>query len=379
MVGTCVEVAERLDAQGIGVTVVDPRWVKPVNPALVDLAREHRMVVSVEDNGRVGGCGAALTMALRDAGVTTPVQVFGIPQEFLPTAKRATLIERIGLTAQGLAREITAQVSALNGVDTERRARTALSATDRVTAGSTLITRRNAHCRSGHRVIAGSDPPPGGPMSFLRTKSIEQSMQDADDPEYQLKKSLSALDLTVFGIGVIIGAGIFTLTGAAAKEYAGPAVAISFTIAAICCAFAAMCYAEFAAAVPVSGSAYTFSYATLGEMVAWIIGWDLILELMLGASVVAQGWSTYAVELLDQMGITWPENLGPGADFNLLSFLLVAALTVLITVGHQGVDAGQPRAGGDQALRRAVRDRDGHRPDQHVELQRLRAGSDPRR
>ena len=119
-------------------------------------------------------------------------------------------------------------------------------------------------------------------MSILRTKSIEQSIEDADEPEYQLKKSLSALDLTVFGIGVIIGAGIFTLTGAAAKDYAGPAVAISFTIAAICCAFAALCYAEFAAAVPVSGSAYTFSYATLGEMVAWIIGWDLILELMLG-------------------------------------------------------------------------------------------------
>src|SRR5262245_66499790 len=111
-------------------------------------------------------------------------------------------------------------------------------------------------------------------MSFMRTKSIAQSMKDADDPEYQLKKRLSALDLTVFGIGVIIGAGIFTLTGAAAQAYAGPAVAISFTIAAICCAFAAMCYAEFAAAVPVSGSAYTFSYATLGERIAWIIGWD---------------------------------------------------------------------------------------------------------
>jgi 1-deoxy-D-xylulose-5-phosphate synthase len=119
MVGTCVELAERLDAQGIGVTVVDPRWVKPVNPSLVDLAREHRMVVSVEDNGRVGGCGTALTLALRDAGVATPVSVFGIPQEFLPVAKRATLLERYGLTSQGLAREITAQVSALNSADTE--------------------------------------------------------------------------------------------------------------------------------------------------------------------------------------------------------------------------------------------------------------------
>ena len=170
-------------------------------------------------------------------------------------------------------------------------------------------------------------------MSVLRTKSIEQSMRDADDPEFQLKKRLTALDLTVFGIGVIIGAGIFTLTGQVAKENAGPAVSISFVVSAICCAFAALCYAEFASAVPVSGSAYTFSYATMGELVAWIIGWDLILELMLGASVVAQGWSQYAVELLDQWGITWPSSLGPGSNFNLLAFLLVAVLATLVTVG----------------------------------------------
>src|SRR6185295_14219700 len=120
-------------------------------------------------------------------------------------------------------------------------------------------------------------------MDLMRTKSVEQSMADTEAADYQLKKNLSALDLTVFGIGVIIGAGIFTLTGKAAAEFAGPAVVFSFAIAAFC-------YAEFASTVPVSGSAYTFSYATLGELVAWIIGWDLILELMLGASVVAQGW-----------------------------------------------------------------------------------------
>ena len=120
MVGTCVELAERLDAQGIGVTVVDPRWVKPVNPALVELAREHRMVVSVEDNGRVGGCGAALSLALRDAGVDDAGAGLRHPAGVPAHGKRADLLERIGLTAQGLAREITAHVSALNGVEPTR-------------------------------------------------------------------------------------------------------------------------------------------------------------------------------------------------------------------------------------------------------------------
>ena len=115
-------------------------------------------------------------------------------------------------------------------------------------------------------------------MSVLRTKSVEQSIADTDEPEFRLKKSLSALDLTVFGIGVVIGAGIFTLTGRAAHEVAGPAIVVSFVVAAIACALAALCYAEFASTVPVAGSAYTFSYATFGEFAAWIIGWDLILE-----------------------------------------------------------------------------------------------------
>ena len=175
-------------------------------------------------------------------------------------------------------------------------------------------------------------------MNVLRTKSVEQSMSDTEDPDFKLKRSLSALDLTVFGIGVIIGAGIFTLTGKAAQAYAGPAVVFSFVIAAVCCGLAALCYAEFASTVPVSGSAYTFSYATLGELVAWIIGWDLILELMLGASVVAQGWSEYFVNFLDAIGLGWPDSLGPSTSagwghFNLAAFLLVAVLTVLIAIG----------------------------------------------
>ncbi|WP_328994511.1 amino acid permease [Kribbella sp. NBC_01245] len=170
-------------------------------------------------------------------------------------------------------------------------------------------------------------------MSLLRTKTIEQSIADTDEPEYQLKKRLTALDLTVFGIGVIIGAGIFTLTGRAAKQFAGPSIAISFVLAAICCGLAALCYAEFSSTVPVSGSAYTFSYFSLGEIFAWIIGWDLLLELMLGASVVAQGWSAYAELFLEQIGLSWPASIGSESNVNLLAILLVLVLTALATAG----------------------------------------------
>ena len=170
-------------------------------------------------------------------------------------------------------------------------------------------------------------------MSVMRTKSIEQSIREGEDPEYQLKKRLTALDLIVFGVGVIIGAGIFTLTGRAAHEVAGPSIVLSFVLAALCCGTAALCYAEFASSVPVSGSAYTFSYASLGEVVAWIIGWDLLLELLLGASVVAQGWSSYFGVFLGHLGIDIPETIGYGSHFDLMAFLLVAVITVVISIG----------------------------------------------
>jgi APA family basic amino acid/polyamine antiporter len=170
-------------------------------------------------------------------------------------------------------------------------------------------------------------------MDVLRTKSIEQSLKDTEDPEFRLKRRLTALDLTVFGVGVIIGAGIFTLTGRVAQANAGPGVVFSFVLAAVCCGLAALCYAEFASTVPVSGSAYTFSYATLGEMIAWIIGWDLLLELMLGASVVAQGWASYFETFLDQIGVSWPSGLGYGDTFNLPAFVLVLVLTALVSYG----------------------------------------------
>ncbi|HOC12542.1 MAG TPA: amino acid permease [Propionicimonas sp.] len=170
-------------------------------------------------------------------------------------------------------------------------------------------------------------------MSLLRTKSIEQSIADTDEPEYQLKRSLSALDLTVFGVGVVIGAGIFTLTGRAAHNVAGPSIVISFVVAAICCALAAMCYAEFASTVPVSGSAYTFSYASLGEIFAWIIGWDLILEMFLGASVVAQGWSAYLGVFLEKIGVVLPPVISYGGLVDLPAILLVVVLGGLVTIG----------------------------------------------
>ncbi|HET7397668.1 MAG TPA: amino acid permease [Intrasporangium sp.] len=170
-------------------------------------------------------------------------------------------------------------------------------------------------------------------MSLFRTKSIEESLAASHEEGHSLRRRLSALDLTVFGIGVIIGAGIFTVTGRAAKDYAGPSIVLSFVLGAVACALAALCYAEFASTVPVSGSAYTFSYATLGEIVAWIIGWDLLLELMLGASVVAQGWSQYLITFLTQVGVTWPASVGPGSHFDLAAFLLVGALAALVAKG----------------------------------------------
>ncbi len=181
------------------------------------------------------------------------------------------------------------------------------------------------------------DPGPvkGG---MFRTKTVEQSIRDTEEPEHELKKSLSALDLTVFGVGVIIGTGIFVLTGKVAKETAGPATALAFVAAGIVCALAALCYAEFASTVPVAGSAYTFSYASLGELVAWTIGWDLVLEFALGTAVVAVGWSGYVRSLMDNVGWNMPEVLsGPeaadGFGFDLLAFVLVLLLTAILVVG----------------------------------------------
>ena len=126
-----------------------------------------------------------------------------------------------------------------------------------------------------------------------RTKSVEQSIADTDEPGSRLRKDLAWWDLVVFGVSVVIGAGIFTVTASTTGDITGPAIWISFLIAAATCALAALCYAEFASTLPVAGSAYTFSYATFGEFMAWAIGWNLVLELAIGAAVVAKGWSSY--------------------------------------------------------------------------------------
>ncbi|MBG0830832.1 amino acid permease [Planomonospora sp. ID67723] len=171
-------------------------------------------------------------------------------------------------------------------------------------------------------------------MGMFRVKSVEQSILDTEAPEHRLKKELTALDLTVFGIGVIVGTGIFVLTGRVAREMAGPAVALSFVVAAVVCGLAALCYAEFASTVPVAGSAYTFSFATLGEFPAWIIGWDLILEMMLGAAVVAVGWSGYLTSLLDSLGVHLPAWLaGEAPVFNLPAAIIVLVLTAVLVMG----------------------------------------------
>jgi APA family basic amino acid/polyamine antiporter len=141
------------------------------------------------------------------------------------------------------------------------------------------------------------------------TKSLGDLLQEAKDNKSGLKKTLTGLNLTTLGIGAIIGAGIFVLTGQAAAQYAGPAIVISFIISGIACAFAGLCYAEFASMIPISGSAYTYSYATLGEFLAWIIGWDLILEYLFAASTVSVGWSGYVVSFLKDFGIFIPTAL----------------------------------------------------------------------
>ena len=140
------------------------------------------------------------------------------------------------------------------------------------------------------------------PMSMLTEEAREQA-------NTTLKRSLGALNLVTLGIGAVIGAGIFTLTGQAAALRAGPAVALSFVLAGLTCAFAGLCYAEFASIIPIAGSAYTYGYATLGELVAWIIGWDLCLEYAFGASTVASGWAGYFNSLLQQFHIYIPPQL----------------------------------------------------------------------
>ena len=171
---------------------------------------------------------------------------------------------------------------------------------------------------------------------FFRRKTIEALTSN----ENGLKKTLSARDLTILGVGAIIGAGIFVLTGIAAAKYAGPAIVLSFVLAGIACALAALCYSELAAMIPVSGSAYSYAYATMGELMAWVIGWDLILEYALASSTVAIGWSGYLNSFLDNIGLHLPHYLttaylaDPAQGFvNLPAVIIILLLTGLLILG----------------------------------------------
>lgn len=171
-------------------------------------------------------------------------------------------------------------------------------------------------------------------MSLFRTKSVEQSIAETEEPEHRLKKNLGALDLTIFGVGVIIGAGIFVYTGLVAASNAGPAVSLSFLIAGLACGLAALCYAEFASTVPVAGSAYTFSYATFGELIAWIIGWDLVLEFTVGASALAVGFSGYLQSLLAGTPLELPTAIASAEDGVVnLPAVLITVLCALVLIG----------------------------------------------
>src|SRR5450755_1264567 len=154
--------------------------------------------------------------------------------------------------------------------------------------------------------------------NLLKCKPLDMLMNEAADTgEHSLKRALGPVNLITLGIGAIIGAGIFVLTGSTAAQYSGPAVILSFILAGSGCAFAGLCYAEFASLIPIAGSAYTYGYATLGEIFAWIIGWDLILEYAFGAATVASGWSSTLVAFLQDYGINLPPQICdvPGAKW----------------------------------------------------------------
>ncbi len=196
-------------------------------------------------------------------------------------------------------------------------------------------------------------------MNLFRTKKLSDIIADSEKPEYRLKRSLNAFDLTALGVGAIIGAGIFAMTGTAAAgsaNYAGagPALVISFIITAVACGFAALCYAEIASMIPIAGSAYTYSYASLGELIAWIIGWDLILEYAVGNIAVAVSWAGYFQELMRGFGInipwylitdyrttlaqpglidTAPHIFGIPIVFDLFAVLIVAFITYILVIG----------------------------------------------
>lgn len=176
-------------------------------------------------------------------------------------------------------------------------------------------------------------------MGIWSKKSIAALRAEASSAEGGLKRSLGALNLTMLGIGAIIGAGIFVLTGTAAANHAGPAVSLSFVLAGAACLFAGLCYAEFASMIPIAGSAYTYSYATMGEGVAWFIGWNLVLEYLFAASTVSVGWSGYLGALLNQIGLHIPAALASAPLTVVNGHTIVRAFTCVDPSGATLLDA----------------------------------------
>ncbi len=177
-------------------------------------------------------------------------------------------------------------------------------------------------------------------MSLFAKKPLSRIVAESEG-EHELKRTLGPIQLILLGIGAIIGAGLFSLTGIAAANHAGPAIVLSFILAAAGCAFAGLCYSEFSTMIPIAGSAYTYSYATMGELMAWIIGWDLVLEYAVGAATVAVSWSRYVDSLFRDFGIILPQQLTAspfareGAIANVPAILIVAAISLLLVIGIQ--------------------------------------------
>jgi APA family basic amino acid/polyamine antiporter len=172
--------------------------------------------------------------------------------------------------------------------------------------------------------------------SLLTTKTVAQLLSETEG-EHALKRVLGPLNLIALGVGAVIGAGIFVITGSAAAQFAGPAIGLSFVLAGLGCAFAGLCYAELASMIPVAGSAYTYAYASMGEWIAWIIGWDLVLEYAFSAATVASGWSANMVSLLQDFGIRLPARFtdvpANHAVFNTPAFLIVLFVSLVLVVG----------------------------------------------
>ncbi len=178
-------------------------------------------------------------------------------------------------------------------------------------------------------------------MGLFRKKTFEQLQSEATvSGTGSLRRVLGPISLIAMGIGVIVGAGLFSITGLVAASYSGPAITLSFIVAAVCCCFAGLCYAEFASMIPVAGSAYTYSYATMGELVAWFIGWDLVLEYSVAATTVSISWSRYVVVFLESIGICLPPELAAcpwnGGIVNIPAFCIVVVMSLFLIRGTKG-------------------------------------------